>query len=81
MSQDAGDPVALWAELTEKLQHLSDERAALVAGRIDALCVLYGSRRKLAKAIGVDHVYLHHLRKGTKRNPSDEVLAKLGLTS
>lgn len=47
--------------------------------RIDELVASHGSLRAVSAALGVDHVYLHRLRKGQKKAPSDEVLKKLGL--
>jgi hypothetical protein len=47
--------------------------------RCRQIVVEHGSTRKAADAIGVDHAYLHRLANGECDNPSDEVLAKLGL--
>lgn len=47
--------------------------------RIDELCKTHGSLRKVAKSIDVDLGYLSGLRSGIKTNPSDIVIAKLGL--
>lgn len=35
------------------------------------------SFRELGQLAGVDHGYIHHLETGTKKSPSDDVLAKL----
>jgi len=35
--------------------------------------------RAAARATGLDHAYLFRLSRGCKKNPSDEVLAILGL--
>lgn len=40
---------------------------------------LYGSVRKAANKIGIDHTYLFRMSKGEMDNPSDEVLSKLEL--
>lgn len=47
--------------------------------RCRQIVVEHGSTRKAADAIGIDHAYLHRLANGECDNPSDEVLAKLGL--
>lgn len=43
------------------------------------LVLRHGSLRKAGKASGINHVYLHRLLKGQKVNPSEAVLAELGL--
>lgn len=45
----------------------------------DALIKRYGSLRKAQAATGINYAYLQRLHKGDKVNPSDAVLAKLGL--
>lgn len=50
-----------------------------LAGRIDELIQVYGSLRELAAVIQVDVSYLSRLRSGEAKNPSDDVLRKLGL--
>ena len=47
--------------------------------RIDELCGKHGSLRNASKIIDVDFGYLSGLRGGTKTNPSDNTLEKLGL--
>lgn len=47
--------------------------------RISELFSEHGSMRLAAEAIGLDHAYLYRLCAGTKENPSDETLGKLGL--
>lgn len=47
--------------------------------RIDELIDQHGGLRKAARAIGVDHVYLWRLYRGTKNNPSNDILQKLNL--
>ena len=39
----------------------------------------FGSFRAAGEHLGIDHAYLHRLANGANDNPSDEVLAKLGL--
>jgi hypothetical protein len=46
---------------------------------VKRLIKLHGGLRKAARATGIDAPYLCRLRQGVKRNPSDEVLQKLGL--
>lgn len=48
--------------------------------RIKELERLHGSLRAAARATEVDVGYLKRLRDGEKTNPSDAILAKLGLT-
>lgn len=40
----------------------------------------YGSLRMAAELLCIDYSYLSRLASGSKTNPSDEVLEKLGLT-
>lgn len=47
--------------------------------RVSDLCQQAGGVRAAAKALGIDFGYLSRLANGTKTNPSDEVLRKLGL--
>lgn len=47
--------------------------------RIDQLVHKHGTLRGAARATGVDVGYLSRLRKGSKAQPSDEVLERLGL--
>jgi hypothetical protein len=46
---------------------------------VAALIKLHGSLRKAQAATGINYAYLQRLHKGDKVNPSDAVLAKLGL--
>jgi len=39
----------------------------------------YGSVRKAADALGIEHTYLYRLAAGEKDSPSDDTLLKLGL--
>lgn len=57
------------------------KRQAAIAARIAELVEVYGSCRKLGRALGIDHAYLHRLMKGTKTDPSKIVLRKLGLVA
>lgn len=80
MSQSsASETAARYAESVRRCEERSAEKRAVISARIDALCDVHGSRRKAAKAIGVDHVYLYRLQKGTKEHPSEHTLRKLGL--
>lgn len=47
--------------------------------RVSDVCCYAGGIRAAAKALGIEFSYLSRLANGTKTNPSDEVLAKLGL--
>lgn len=48
--------------------------------RVDELVDKYGSYRKAGEALKIDHAYLSRLANGEKKNPSDKVLKKLGLS-
>jgi len=50
----------------------------VLEARIGFLIKDYGSYRAAAKAIGVDHVYLHRVHRG-KKEPSADLLNKLSL--
>lgn len=59
----------------------SASNPSLIRTRIQQLmmhhdCTTY---RELGEKLGIDYGYLHHLVSGTKKNPSDRILAKLGL--
>ena len=71
----------LEAGLTSHLTQELDVDTAMITikERIDALCLEYGSLRNTSKIIDVDFGYLSGLRSGTKTNPSDNTLEKLGL--
>ena len=45
----------------------------------ERLKVKHGSWRKAGSATGINYAYLHRLAKGEKTDPSDDVLAILGL--
>lgn len=47
--------------------------------RIDELCEKHGSQRAAAAVLKIDHAYLSRLRRGSKVEPSQHVLKKLGL--
>lgn len=51
--------------------------------RLDGWCqdliAHHGSVRAAAKALKVNHAYLHRIAAGQNHNPSDAVLVKLGL--
>lgn len=55
------------------------EQPSAIALSIEAAEEEHGSLRAAAKALDVDHGYLSRLKNGDKSNPSDELLAKLGL--
>ena len=46
---------------------------------IDRLAMKHGGLRAAARAAGIDAGYLSRLRSGQKEQPSDQVLAALGL--
>ena len=46
---------------------------------VERLIKKHGSLRAAARAINEDHGYLSRLKNGRKTEPSDAVLAKLGL--
>jgi transcriptional regulator with XRE-family HTH domain len=50
-----------------------------IDSRIRELVVQHGSLRAVARAKSIDAGYLSKLLRGSKENPSDEVLRKLGL--
>lgn len=70
-------PVSV-SEIRRAMESLEDQQRYRVSQRVAELVALYGSRRKLGKALDIDHAYLHHLQKGTKQ-PSERVLKRLGL--
>lgn len=47
--------------------------------RIQELAKQHGSLRAAARALEIDHAYLSRLQDGSKAEPSDAVLRKLGL--
>lgn len=62
------------------LRGLADQMQALcLRQRIVELQCIYGSCRKVGKALNIDHSYLARLRDGKKTDPSSAVLRKLGL--
>ena len=65
------------SHLTQELD--VDTAMITIKERIDELCEKHGSLRKAAKIIDVDFGYLSGLRSGTKTNPSEKILSKLGL--
>ncbi len=65
-------------EIKRLLQRMDKERRELISQRITHLAKAHGSMRKLAKALGIDHVWLWRIAKG-KRKPSPRVLAAIGL--
>lgn len=56
------------------------ERSTLLQRTVEAFVSKYGSLRAASVALNVDHAYLSRLIAGEKDNPSDELLAALGLT-
>ncbi len=51
----------------------------VISRRIKRLVREHGSRHAVGYKLGIDTPYLMHLEKGTKKNPGDEILLKLGL--
>lgn len=47
--------------------------------RIDELVAQHGSLRAVARVLEIDHGYLSRLRDGSKGEPSQDTLRKLGL--
>ena len=56
-----------------------DTDPILINEQIDYLLEIYGTIPKLAKALSIDRTYLYRLYVGEKKEPSDEILSKLGL--
>lgn len=56
-----------------------DRRSYTIPQRIEQLIERHGSLRATARALQLDPGYLATLRHGTKTNPSEKVLKKLGL--
>lgn len=54
-------------------------RQATLPEHIDRIAAVFGSLRKMSEALEIDVGYLSRLRSGEKSDPSDEVLATLGL--
>lgn len=54
-------------------------RAITVADRIAELVQIFGSMQQAALGLDIDCGYLCRLASGAKTNPSDAVLARLGL--
>lgn len=51
----------------------------IVGEAIKAKVKQHGGLRPAGRAMNVDHAYLKRLRDGEKRDPSDDLLKKLGL--
>ena len=62
-----------------QLQKARELETRIYKNRIEFFVIKYGSFRAAAKALKIDHAYLYKLKNGTKRNPSDKILKKLGL--
>ena len=77
MTKETQQADGLTSHLTQELD--VDTAMITIKERIDALCLEYGSLRNTSKIIDVDFGYLSGLRSGTKTNPSDNTLEKLGL--
>lgn len=54
-------------------------KAISIPARVVELVMQHGSMRAAARAIKMDHTYLSRLAKGSKKEPSADVLRKLGL--
>jgi hypothetical protein len=67
-----------FAECRRRFVELAEQEHRLVAEQINRLVNAHGSLRRAAAVLGMDHVFLHRLRKGTK-SASDHTLRKLGL--
>jgi transcriptional regulator with XRE-family HTH domain len=52
---------------------------SLVANRCRELVAAHGGQRSAARALGLDVGYFSRLLNGTKQNPSDDVLNRLGM--
>ncbi|MGL6289276.1 MAG: hypothetical protein ACRC2H_01150 [Silanimonas sp.] len=68
--------------LVAEIERLRAEASAptiSLAEHVRRMVVDAGSYRELEKRTGVDHVYLYRMVKDRQRNPSNEVLSKLGL--
>lgn len=46
---------------------------------INALVAQHGGVRAAARAVGIDHAYLHRLYSGEKFEPSAKILRRIGL--
>lgn len=62
----------------EQMDQVMAMRAKLFSSKINELVSVYGSVRAVGRALNIDHVYLHRLMSGEKKNPSKAVLRKLG---
>lgn len=67
-----------FATVTKGLQQWEKARTGVIAARVVQLVNQHGSFRSAADAIGMGHVHLYRLSKGTKA-ASERTLAKLGL--
>jgi hypothetical protein len=67
-----------YGALFRREKQLAEQPSALELS-IEAAEEEHGSLRSAAKALGIDPGYLSRLKNGEKTNPSDEVLAALGL--
>lgn len=65
-------------EVFDALREASAHAASLPE-HIDRIAAVFGSLRKMSEALDIDVGYLSRLRSGEKSDPSDEVLATLGL--
>lgn len=57
----------------------NQQNAVKVHDRVKYLCDRHGGLRPAARLLGIDPGYLSRLRAGTKKQPSQVVLRKLGL--
>lgn len=59
----------------------SDSSNSILRSRLRTLMIIHDvdTYRELGQKLGIDFGYLHHLANGTKTNPSDTILQKLGM--
>lgn len=58
---------------------MSEPETLTLAERVIELSARHRGLRAAARVIGVDAGYLHRLKGGSRTQPSDDVLRKLGL--
>lgn len=59
----------------------SDSNSSIIRARLRTLMIHHDvdTYRALGEKLGIDFGYLYHLANGTKTNPSDAILYKLGM--
>lgn len=78
-----------WVPMVGKCQQCGHEHevaapaptaeAVAMSARIQSLIATHGTLRGVSRELGIDVGYLSRLERGEKSEPSDEILAKLGL--